>query len=108
MVIILITYTRPPKVKTHPTPRDKRDDLISKKFKHFFENQWHPNYCYSPSDFIKIFGVTRHLARYYLMDMVYEKKLFRVKYGNKTYYALRKDYIMNRFKEYIWIGVEVL
>jgi hypothetical protein len=42
------------------------------------------------------------------MDMVYEKKLFRVKYGNKTYYALRKDYIMNRFKEYIWIEVEVL
>ena len=105
---MLIRYVRPPKVKTHPTPRDKRDDLISKKFRNFFETQWQSDYCYSPSDFIKLFGITRHLARYYLMDLVYEKKLFRIKYGNKTYYALREDEIMGKFKEYVWIGVEIV
>jgi len=88
-------------------PSIKRDEALVKKFKEFFETKWIENDFYLPIDFIKEFDINRHLARYYLMNMVYEKLLFRVKYCNKTYYRKKDTYWHSRFKELIWFGVEV-
>jgi hypothetical protein len=41
------------------------------------------------------------------MNMVYERKLFRVKYYNKTYYRKLDSYWHPRFEELKWFGVEV-
>lgn len=83
------------------------DEAMSNKFRKFIDEEWDSNYMYTPSDFIEKFGITRHLSRYYLMDLVYERKLYRVKYANKTWYDKVDDSWQSRFKEYIWMGVEV-
>jgi hypothetical protein len=88
-------------------PKQVRDEALAKKFSDFYESTWNAAYMYTPSDFIDQFGINRHLARYYLMDMVYEKKLFRVKYANKTFYGKRISNTIDRFKEFVWMGVEV-
>lgn len=88
-------------------PSIKRDEALVRKFDEFYNDEWDESMFYLPSDFIDKFDINRHLARYYLMNMVYEKKLFRVKYCNKTYYRKEDDYWHPRFKEFIWFGVEV-
>lgn len=101
---ISITKTESPQVKKFSK---ESTDILSKKFNEFYESKWDSNYMYTPSDFIDEFGINRHLARYYLMDMVYEKKLFRVKYANKTFYGKRSTNAIDKFKEFVWMGVEV-
>ena len=85
----------------------KNVDVIMDQFNEFYECDWNSQHMYNPSDFTKIFGITRHLARYYLMNLVREHRLFRVKYENKTFYGKAEPFAISRFNEYIWIGVEV-
>ena len=87
--------------------RKNVDIVLAQKFDEFYEQKWFDHGMYTPSDFISEFGINRHLARYYLMIMVYEKKLFRVKYSNKTFYGKRKPEFVDKFKEFVWMGVEV-
>lgn len=82
-------------------------DAMAMKFKDFVENEWDDDYMYTPSDFIVKFGITRHLSRYYLMDLVYQHVLFRVKYANKTFYGKHDDVWISKFREFTWMGVEV-
>ena len=97
------------KTKQHRTP----DVQLLKKFNDFLNYTWQDNYYYSPSDFDAIFGINRHLARYYLLNMVYENKLFRVKYLNKTFFIKRHAMYSpivtaeSKFREYIWMGVQI-
>ena len=87
----------------------KLDMRMLNKFRQFIDSdEWNLDYMYTPSDFIKMFGITRHLSRYYLMALVYEKKLYRAKYLNKTWYDKVCDQdMLSLCKEYTWIGVEV-
>jgi len=94
-------------VTTPRKPSIKRDEALIKQFNEYYNKRWVENDFYLPSDFIKEFKINRHLARYYLMNMVYEKKLFRVKYYNKTYYRKLDTFWHPRFKELMWFGVEV-
>jgi len=87
--------------------KDKTIDHISNRFNDFYEREWQTDLVYVPSDFINTFKIDRHLARYYLMQMVYEKKLFRVKYSNKTFYAKYNERLIDKFKEYTWLGVQI-
>ena len=86
---------------------ESRDEALIKKFSEFYETKWNDDYMYTPSDFIGCFRINRHLARYYLMDMLYSRKVFRVKYSNKTFYGKYDLKTIDRFKEFIWMGVEV-
>lgn len=86
---------------------NKKYDQISIKFNDFYEREWQTDLVYVPSDFITTFNIDRHLARYYLMQMVYEKKLFRVKYTNKTFYVKYNEKLIDKFKEYTWLGVQI-
>ena len=88
-------------------PKIIKDEELSKKFADFYDKEWNANFMYTPSDFIEKFGINRHLARYYLMAMLYDSKVFRVKYSNKTFYGLYDLKLIDRFKEFIWMGVEV-
>ena len=83
------------------------DEELIKKFNEFYENEWQSKYAYTPKDFIIKFDINRHLARYYLMNMVWDKRLFRVKYANKTYYMMRDDVWIDKFSQLLWFGVEV-
>lgn len=96
-----------PESEKHQRKKTNFDVVLADKFSEFYDTKWTERSMYTPSDFINEFGINRHLARYYLMLMVYEKKLFRVKYSNKTFYAKRNPDLVDRFKEYIWMGVEV-
>ena len=90
-----------------PKNSNSRDEALIKKFSEFYNNEWNDEFMYTPSDFIGRFGINRHLARYYLMDMLYGCKVFRVKYSNKTFYGKYDLKIIDKFKEFIWMGVEV-
>jgi hypothetical protein len=99
-----------PKKKTKHRPT-KPDQLLINKFNNFYDECWISDW-YSPSDFNGIFGINRHLSRYYLLNMVDEGKLFRIKYLNKTFFvkktAVYKDVLAeDYFRGYIWIGVEI-
>ncbi len=83
------------------------DEALVKQFEEFYDQQWKDQEMYTPSDFINYFGINRHLARYYLMNMLYERKLFRVKYSNKTFYGKYDLKTIDRFKEFTWMGVEI-
>lgn len=96
------------KVTKQITPKVKRDEVLTKQFHDFFNSIWKADYMYTPSDFITPFNINRHLARYYLMDMVWEGLLFRVKYANKTFYGMITPSAIDKFSEFIWMGVEVL
>jgi hypothetical protein len=96
------------KVTKQSTPKVKRDEVLTTQFHEFFKNEWKIDYMYTPSDFITPFKINRHLARYYLMDMVWEGLLFRVKYANKTFYGAILPTTIDLFNEFIWMGVEVL
>jgi len=98
-----IIYTDAPK----PFARKVKDADLARKFADFYDTAWDKSYMYTPSDFISRFGINRHLARYYLMDMLYDRKVFRVKYSNKTFYGFYDPVLIDRFKEFIWMGVEV-
>lgn len=89
------------------TGKQPRDAILANKFKDFYENMWLRDEMYAPSDFIGKFGINRHLARYYLMDMLRERKVFRVKYSNKTFYGIYNLKVIDKFKEFTWMGVEV-
>lgn len=92
------------------TPIKKRlvkDQKLLDKFNNFYESEWNNDFFYTPSDFIPKFGINRQLSRYYLMNMVWEGKLFRVKYLNKTFYGNRLPELMDLMKQYIWMGVEI-
>lgn len=94
-------------VTTPRKPRIERDDVLSDKFNDYFENQWKTDFMYLPNDFIDMFGINRHLSGYYLMKMVREGKLFRIKYCNKTYYRKWDVERYLLYCEFIWFGVEV-
>lgn len=83
------------------------DTALADKFLLFFNTEWDTNMMYTPSDFIDKFGINRHLARYHLMNLVYGKILFRVKYTNKTFYGNRDAESIDAFKQRIWMGAEV-
>jgi hypothetical protein len=103
-----------PKSKIVKKPRKhiKPDIQLIKKFNNFLNHAWLDDWYYSPSDFDEIFGINRHLARYYLLNMVYENKLFRVKYLNKTFFIKRRAMYNSitaesKFREYIWMEVKI-
>lgn len=102
-----IQYKTTPREKTTFRKSKNHDEVLAKKFEDFYESRWEDRGMYTPSDFINEFGINRHLARYYLMIMVYSKQLFRVKYSNKTFYGKRIPENIDKFKEYVWMGVEV-
>jgi hypothetical protein len=88
-------------------PTVKYDVALAKQFEDYFKSKWIETMFYTPSDFIREFKINRHLARYYLMSMVWDKRLFRVKFSNKTYYRKRDPLRIDRYKELVWFGVEV-
>lgn len=92
-----------------PIPKKSKaeDEALVRQFNEFYTETWQSEEMYTPSDFINYFGINRHLARYYLMNMLYERKLFRVKYSNKTFYGKYDLGLIDRFKEFTWIGVEI-
>ena len=89
-------------------PRQPKINEKKVSFDEFYDNEWKDDQFYSPSELSPKFGTDRHLSRYYLMDMVYEKKLFRVKHKNKTSYGKRIPEHIQRIRDYTWMGVEVL
>jgi len=84
-----------------------KQQQYAEQFDKFYADEWDLSMAYVPSDFIKKFDMDRHLARYYLMKMVYEKKIFRIKYTNKTFYIKYDDKLLDKFKEYTWMGVQI-
>lgn len=80
---------------------------IAKRFEDFYENEWHDRDFYTPSELADKFNTDRHLSRYYLMLMVYARKLIRMKYSNKTSYCKNNKVNYDALCEYIWIGVEL-
>ncbi len=93
---------------TYPRkPSTKREEALTKQFEEYYTNKWVDTWFYLPIDFIREFGIDRHLAGYYLMKMTREGKLFRVKYSNKTYYRKFDKDRFDRYREFIWFGVEV-
>lgn len=106
--IIRSSNVKPVGAKGTFTRHKNLDQAMSNKFRKFVETDWNTEYMYTPSDFIEMFGITRHLSRYYLMDLVYEKKLYRVKYLNKTWYdKVNDEQMLSKCQEFIWMGVDV-
>ena len=61
------------------------------RFIKFYNEEWIENGVYQTTDFVGIFGISRHLARHYLYEILTlnEHKVFRYKKHNKSYYIKR-------------------
>ena len=105
MFIILAQQNREVTTLRKPPIKRSEDEALIKQFNLFYEEKWEENLFYLPSDFIKEFDINRHLARYYLMNMVYEKKLFRVKYYNKTSQVPAKSHEPEDYSPYTTNGL---
>lgn len=70
------------------------------QFMLFFENDWDVRGVYQTTDFVDVFNISRHLARHYLYEILtlQERKLFRIKKHNKSYYINREcKYTMSEY-----------
>lgn len=54
----------------------------------YFDEQWVEHGVYQTTDFVDVFGISRHLARHYLYEILtlQEHKVYRIKKHNKSYY----------------------
>lgn len=61
------------------------------QFINYYENDWIDRGVYQTTDFVNIFGISRHLAGFYLHKVLtlQEHKTFRIKKHNKSYYIRR-------------------
>jgi hypothetical protein len=67
------------------------------RFTKFYNEEWVDRGVYQTTDFVGIFGISRHLARHYLYEIftLNEHKLFRYKKHNKSYYIKQSlDYTL--------------
>ena len=58
------------------------------QFMKYFDEQWVEHGGYQTPDFVDVFGISRHLARHYLYEILtlQEHKVYRIKKHNKSYY----------------------
>lgn len=92
---------RPYKSKAERDSEEKMYD----KFMEFVQNNWKENEVYTTSDFTKRFGITRHLARYYLFDKLTreDKLLFRTMLFNKSSFMKRTPQNIDMMSDFLWM-----
>jgi hypothetical protein len=75
----------------------------------FYHNEWEWDWVLQTTDFIDKFGITRHLARHYLYEIMVRQEhwLFRVKVFNKAYYMKRTDEAMKGIENYRYTGIKI-
>jgi len=70
------------------------------RFIKFYNEEWLEDGVYQTTDFVDVFGISRHLARHYLYEVLTlnEHKVFRIKKHNKSYYIKRScNYIIPEY-----------
>ena len=72
------------------------------KFLYHWFFEWDENYMYLTSDFTDIFGISRHLSRHYLLNILTynEHKVFRIIISNTGYYMRRTNFDVEQMKRY--------
>ena len=86
------------------TDRESEEKMYD-KFMDFVQNHWKENEVYTTSDFTKRFGITRHLARYYLFDKLTreDKLLFRTMLFNKSSFMKRTEQNIEMMSDFLWM-----
>jgi hypothetical protein len=78
-------------------------------FSNFIDNEWDDCMVYWTTDFVDLFGISRHLARHYLFDVFVrkERRLFRAKSYNKAYYFKATDINKEEVEEWRYTGIKI-
>lgn len=65
----------------------KRRNSQYTSFLYFFYTHWDIDDVYTQREVADQFNIEMHLARYYLMQLVRERKICRIKHGRRSYFA---------------------
>lgn len=93
-------------IRPYKSRADKEnEEKMYDKFVQFVDQQWKENEVYTTSDFTKRFGITRHLARYYLFDKLTreDKVLFRTMLFNKSSFMKRTSENIELMSDFLWM-----
>lgn len=72
------------------------------KFLYHWFFEWDENFMYLTSDFTDVFGISRHLSRHYLLNILTynEAKVFRIIISNTGYYMKRTNFDVEQMSRY--------
>lgn len=76
------------------------------RIRKFVIEEWNREYAYETSDIAILLSCNNKTARYYLMKMVQEGLLHKIKYHGHTWYILKEQ--VNDFLDYKCIGLSIL
>ena len=78
-------------------------DLIFK----FYSEKWNDQFAYTARYFSHTYGVSKAIARWFLMKLVYQNKLIALKVANRVYFMKPEN--RTRFQKYCRLkGVKFL